>query len=353
MDEIRFGDIGRMRKALVDLASELSAWSLPASSLDILRDAFGSGWDVCTVSQSSPNERGCHHSSLNRGSFYDGAEVYFGWGIPRKLVLAASRTLKWVHSAAAGVGASITQELRMSGTVFTNSRGIHAEPVSDWVIAAIGFCTRGFHEAVAAQQDCSWARQAITASDVELTEFSSLRVGVVGLGGIGMAVARKCSALGMEVRAIRRLPSAPKPAELAWVGGPDKLVELAANSDVLVMALPHTDATVNLVDDLVLRALPRGAYVLNVSRGGILDETALLAQLESGHVRGCVLDVFAKEPLDREHRFWSHPRVFVTPHVSAVTHLYWGREVALMVDNVGRFLKGDQLRNVVNLEAGY
>jgi glyoxylate/hydroxypyruvate reductase A len=193
----------------------------------------------------------------------------------------------------------------------------------------------------------------MTASDAELTEFSSLRVGVVGLGGIGMAVARKCTALGMEVRAVRRLASAPKPAEVTWVGGPHELADLAANSDVLVLALPHTGATVNLVDDLVLRALPRGAYVLNVSRGGILDETALLEQMESGHIRGCVLDVFAEEPLDRGHRFWSHPRVFLTPHVSAVTQLYWGREVALLVENIGRFLQGNRLRNVVNLEAGY
>lgn len=93
--------------------------------------------------------------------------------------------------------------------------------------------------------------------------------------------------------------------------------------------------------------------MLNVSRGGILNETALLEQLDGGHIRGCVLDVFAEEPLDRDHRFWSHPRVFVTPHVCAVTHRYLVRGIALMVENIGRFLRGDQLRNVVNLEAGY
>ena len=341
------------RKALVDLTSEHPAWSLPATSFDTLREAFGAGWEVGAVSTNTSNDRDRSNSPIGKEDIYDGAEVYLGWGIPRKVVRAALGTLKWVHSAAAGVGASITEELCSSGTVFTNSRGIHAEPVSDWVIAAIGFCARGFHEAVAAQRDRRWARQAMTASDVALTEYSSMRVGVVGLGGIGMAVARKCAALGMEVRAVRRLASAPLPANVTWVGGPDELHELAANSDILVLALPHTGATVNLVDDSVFRALPRGAYVLNVSRGGILNETALLANLESGHVRGCVLDVFANEPLEREHRFWNHPRVFMTPHVSAVTDRFWGREVALMIENVGRFLHGDRLRNVVNLEAGY
>jgi len=322
-------------------------------SLETLRGAFGSGWEVCGVASNTSNEKGGSDSVVNQDSLYEGAEVYFGWGIPRKAVRGRSGTLRWVHSAAAGVGASITAELRASRITFTNSRGIHAEPVSDWVIAAIGFCARGFHEAVAAQRERRWARQHLTASEVRLTEYSSLRVGVVGLGGIGGAVARKCAALGMEVRAVRRDVSAPKPAVVSWVGGPAELPQLAANSDVLVLALPHTGATVNLVGDSVLRVLPRGAYVLNVSRGGILDEAALLAQLENGHVRGCVLDVFAKEPMESEHPFWDHPRVFVTPHVSAVTHLYWGRELALIIENIGRFLQGDRLRNVVNLEAGY
>ena len=313
-----------MRKAVIDLASQHPAWSLPAMSLEVLRRAFGSGWEVCGVASHTSNERGRSDSVVDQANLYEGAEVFFGWGIPRKVVRGGLETLRWVHSAAAGVGASITAELRASEITFTNSRGIHAEPVSDWVIAAIGFCARGFHEAVAAQRESRWARLPLTASEARLTEYSSLRVGVVGLGGIGGAVARKCAALGMEVRAVRRCVSTTKPAEVSWVGGPEELTELAANSDVLVLALPHTGATANLIGDMVLRALPRGAYVLNVSRGGILDETALLAQLESGLIRGCVLDVFAGEPLDREHPFWDHPRVFVTPHVSAVTHLYWG-----------------------------
>ena len=335
------------------MASEYPVWSLPPGSLEVLREAFGSSWEICEVTaNTSDNSYGCGKRLDDVGSL-EGVEVYFGWGIPRRVVGAASGTLKWVHSAAAGIGASITDELRASGAVLTNSRGIHAEPVSDWVIAAIGFCARGFHEAVAAQRERRWSRKALTESDVRLPEFSALRVGVVGLGGIGKAVARKCAALGMEVRAVRRLVSGTVPAGVSWVGGPDELPKLAANSDVLVLAVPHTGATANLIGESVLRALPRGAYLLNVSRGGILDETALLAQLESGHIGGCVLDVFATEPLERTHAFWSHPKVFVTPHVSAVTRHFWGREIALIVENIGRFLRGDRLRNVVNLEAGY
>lgn len=342
-----------MRKAVVDLASVHPAWSVPAASLDAVRQAFGDGWEVRVDPAPQSNGGVVLCRSGDDDFAFSGVEVYLGWGLPRKVVRGASGTLRWAHSGAAGVGNSLTAELRESGATLTNSRGIHAEPISDWVIAAIGFCTRGFHEAMAAQRAGRWGRSEMTSVEAGLTEFSGLRVGVVGLGGIGMAVARKCSALGMEVRAVRRQESVQRPDCVAWVGGTADLRELAAQSDVLVLALPHTTRTKGLIGVEVLQTLPRGAFVLNVSRGEILDEPALLDQLDSGHIRGCVLDVFAKEPLEPGHPFWEHPRVFVTPHASAVTNRFWMRETDLIVENVGRFLRGEPLLNVVNFEIGY
>ena len=342
-----------MRRALVDLASEHAAWTIPSTSVDALRSAFGPGWDVCEIEGSDKAYTDASHRPPNEPGSYECVEVYFGWSVPRNVVAVSQGTLKWVHTGAAGVGGSINEQLRSSGVVLTNSQGIHAEPISDSVIAAIGFCIRGFHAAVAAQKEHDWTKQPFTSADAELTEFSSLRVGIVGLGGIGSAVARKCHALGMEVRAVRRQTSDNEPSGVCWVGGPDELHELAAQSDVLVLTVPRTAETTNLIDDTVLRALPRGAYLLNVSRGGILDETALLGCLKDGHVHGCVLDVFATEPLDSAHPLWDEPRVLVTPHVGAVSDRFWEREMDLIVENIGRFLRGDRLKNVVNLEAGY
>lgn len=342
-----------MRKALVDLASEHAAWSIPSARLEAMRVAFGSRWDVSAIvgSDKTGTEGSCRPPK-DAGA-RKGVEVYFGWSVPRNVVEASLGTLRWAHTGAAGVGGSINEQLRSSGVVLTNSRGIHAEPISDWVIAAIGFCIRGFHAAVAVQNEHCWTKQPFTSAEARLTEFSSLRVGIVGLGGIGSAVASKCRALGMEVRAVRRRLSEEDAAYQSWVGGPDKLGELAAQSDVLVLTVPRTAATTNLIDEKILRALPRGAYLLNVSRGGILDETALLGCLQDGHVRGCVLDVFATEPLDSAHPLWDEPRVLITPHVSAVSDRFWERELDLIVENIGRFLRGDRLKNVVNLEAGY
>ena len=140
---------------------------------------------------------------------------------------------------------------------------------------------------------------------------------------------------------------------MSWIGGPDELLELASQSDVLVIAAPQTASTFQLVGSKVLAALPKGAYVLNVARGALLDEDALLVHLNSGHLAGSVLDVFATEPLPEDHPFWSHPKVFVTPHVSGVSHRFWEREMELIVDNIGRYLRGNRLRNLVNLTAGY
>jgi phosphoglycerate dehydrogenase-like enzyme len=338
---------------LVDLASEQEAWSIPPACVDSIRAAFGPEWEVHEVKCSDAVITEASGKLPDDKGEYGGVEAYFGWSVPRKLVSASAGTLKWAHTGAAGVGGSINDELIASGAVVTNSRGVHAEPMADWVIASIGFCIRGFHEAVAAQRAHRWEWEPFHSSGKRMTEYSSVRVGIVGLGGIGMTVARKCRALGMTVRAIRRRPSAPKPPEVEWVGGPRNLSELAEQSDVLVLALPRTASTKNLVDDAILRALPRGAYLLNVARGGILDESALIEHLENGHIRGCVLDVFASEPLDADHPFWDNPRVFMTPHVSAVTDRFWEREIDLIVENIGRYLKGDRLRNVVNLDAGY
>jgi phosphoglycerate dehydrogenase-like enzyme len=251
------------------------------------------------------------------------------------------------------VRASLSPEFLATGARLTNSRGVHAQPIADWVVAAIGFCVRGFHSAVAAQREGRWIKDAFTDGRVPVREFGRTRVGIVGLGGIGEAVARRCAALGMEVRAVRRRPRAPRPGRIKWVGGPGQLLQLAKQSDVLVVAAPDTGATRGLIGDAVLGALPRGAFLINVARGSLLDEQALLTHLETGHLAGCALDVYSAEPLPAGHSFWNHPHVLVSPHVSAVTDRFWERETSLLVDNVRRYLRGAKLKNLVDLKAGY
>ena len=140
---------------------------------------------------------------------------------------------------------------------------------------------------------------------------------------------------------------------MSWVGGLSDLPKLASGSDVLVIAAPHTNATAAAVNRAVLERLPLHAIVVNVSRGSLLDEHALLDLLEQRRLQGAALDVFGTEPLPADHPFWRHPRVLVAPHVSGVTTGFWERETALIVENIQRYLEGAPLLNVVDLEAGY
>nr|AKQ04693.1 putative oxidoreductase [uncultured Gemmatimonadetes bacterium Rifle_16ft_4_minimus_7] len=342
-----------MRRVVIDLVSPRPLWSITPEAAAAIRRAFGRGFDVIEVNSATSSDGDGGAGSAEAATAARGAEVYLGYGVPRAVAQAALGTLRWAHSAAAGVRATITPEFLATGAMLTNAKGLHAEPMADWAVTAIGFCLRGFHHAVAAQREARWTKDEFTDGRVPVREFGGARVGLVGLGGIGAAVARRCVALGMEVRAVRRRPRRPRPRGVTWVGGPTQLSELAKRSDVLVIAAPDTGATRGVVNDPVLRALPRGAYVVSMARGSLLDEQALLVHLESGQVAGCVLDVYAKEPLPQDHPFWRHPRVLVSPHVSAVSDRFWERETALLVNNIRRYRRGAKLQNLVDLEAGY
>jgi phosphoglycerate dehydrogenase-like enzyme len=206
---------------------------------------------------------------------------------------------------------------------------------------------------VEAQTLGRWTKDEFADLLIPVRELADLRVGILGLGGIGSAVAHRALALGMTVAGVRRRAEHGGPPGTRWVGSLDQLPRLAAESDCLVIAAPETAATVGAVGRGVLERLPRGAIVVNVSRGGLLDEEALLSLLNAGRLRGAALDVFAVEPLPPRHPFWGHPRILVSPHVSAVTSRYWEREMGLILENVRRYLAGAPLLNTVDLEAGY
>ena len=313
---------------------------------------MGAGWDVQEIKAPAVSDGDGGSGSPEAIAAAQGAEIYLGFGVPSGVAAAAKDTLRWAHTATAGVGSSLAH---MSGSrvLLTNSAGVHAEPMADWVVAAIAYFTRGLDRMVSAQRQGRWAKEDFTDGAIPMREFRELRLGVFGLGGIGTAVARRGLALGMKVSGVRRRPERGGPKGVEWVGKLDDLPRLASGSDVLVVAAPHTTETVGAVDRRVLERLPHQALVVNVSRGSLLDETALLELLELRRLRGAALDVFATEPLPPGHPFWTHPRVLVAPHVSAVSGRFWERETALIVDNIRSYLAGAPLTNLVDLEAGY
>ncbi len=341
-----------MRRLVVDLRSRRPAWRIPDRSIAAIRETAGPGWEVVDVAAPADSDGDGGPGAPEAVVAAAGAEVYFGYGVPVGVAQAARGTLRWAHSGTAGVAAALAH-LRGSGVTLTNSAGVHAEPMADWALAAVAYFARGLDVMVAAQREGRWVKDEFTELRWPVRELRDLRLGIVGLGGIGVAVARRGLALGLRVAAVRRRPERGGIGGLAWIGGTDQVGRLCAESDVLVLAAPHTRETAGLLDASLLARLPAQAIVVNVARGSLVDEAALRDALDTGHLRGAALDVFGTEPLPPGHPFWSHPRVLVSPHVCAVTTRFWERETALILDNLRRYLAGEPLVNVVDSDAGY
>ena len=337
------------RRLVVDLASPHAAWRVPPSTVATIRAALGPGWAVVEVPAPTPADGPGTPEAMAAAR---GAEIYLGHVVPADVAKAGRGTLRWAHTVTAGVAPSLPH---LAGTVIvlTISAAIHAEPIADWTLAAIAYFARGLDRMREFQAAGRWAWAEFTGFEVPVREFGELRLGVFGLGGIGGAIARRGVALGMSVAGVRRRPARGGPTGVRWVGGLGDLPRLAAESDCFVIAAPHTAETRGAVSRAVLERLPPDAVVVNVSRGTLLDETALLDALDASRLRGAALDVFDAEPLPAGHAFWRHPRVLVSPHVAAVTARFWERETGLIVENIRRYLAGSPLANTVDPEAGY
>ncbi|HMS02982.1 MAG TPA: D-2-hydroxyacid dehydrogenase [Gemmatimonadaceae bacterium] len=343
-----------VRRLVVDLNSTAPTMALPAWGLERLRAGTPEGWELVSIASATDSSGdGTNAVSAETMAAIGEAEAYFGYGLPASLVAAAPR-LRWAHSASAGVGSSITPALLSSGLVFTNSAGVYAEAMADTVLAGVTYFARGLDHAVHQQMAGVWDKRPFQTPPFAVREVADLRVLVVGAGGIGQAVAARFTALGAECTGVRRRPALGVPAGFARGVGVEALESVLPDADVLVLAAPLTAISRGVMDARRLALLPLGAIVVNVARGALLDDGALLAALDAGRLRGAALDVFAEEPLPAGHPFWGHPRVLVTPHVSGVSPArHWERALALFEDNWRRWVAGESLRNVVDPVAGY
>ncbi len=343
-----------VRRVVVDLVSSAQHMQLPSWAADRLRAAAPSGWEVIVINSIAKSVgSGTNQPSAESLAAVPTAEVYFGFGLSPE-VIAAAPYLRWAHSVSAGITSSITPALRDSGIAFTNSAGVYAEGMADTVLAGVLHFVRGLDFAVRQQAEATWGQRPFIGGEARLRELNECRVLVVGAGGIGSAVAQRFTALGCSCVGIRRRPELGIPDGFARVTGVSMLSTEIVTTDVLVLAAPLTESSHGLVDEALLALLPPGAIVVNVARGGLIVDAALLAALDSGQVRGAVLDVFEKEPLPPEHPYWRHPSVLITPHVSGVSpRRSWARALDLFEDNWRRWAAGEPLRNVVDLDAGY
>jgi phosphoglycerate dehydrogenase-like enzyme len=253
------------------------------------------------------------------------------------LALRDAKELRWMHTFSAGVDNPFFGQLRARGIRLTTSSGAHAVPIAQTVIWYLLALSRNAEERRDAQRRRAWERRSV----VDLQERT---LGVVGLGPIGLEVARLGAALRMRVVGVRRTPRGDEPCE-TWPLA--RLDELLAIADALVLAIPLADETRHLLDARRLALVKRGAWLVNVGRGALVDESALAAALASGQLGGAGLDVFEVEPLPVESPLWSLPNVIVTPHDSGDSPGNLHRATAIFLDNLARYGRGEPLRNEV------
>jgi len=321
---------------LVAIFSNTVAWTIPAARVDDLRRQF----PALTFLHAGDEE------AMVR--LIPAAEVAFTSRLNAR-AFAAARALRWVHSPAAGVGSMLFPAMEESAVVLSNSRGMNAVAVAEHALLLMLATARRLPEAVRAQTDRRWI------SD-ELAGLPALRgrtLLIVGLGAIGRELAKMASGIGMRVIGTRREVEDPLPEGVAAAFGPGDLAGLLPEADVVVLAAPLTSETRGLIGRAELSRMKPGAWLVNVARGKLVDEPALVRALEERAIAGAALDVFAHEPLAEASPLWSMPNVLVTPHVAGFREDYWEAAAALFAENLRRYLDGETMANVVDKRAGY
>jgi phosphoglycerate dehydrogenase-like enzyme len=274
-------------------------------------------------------------------------------------LLARAPRLTWVHSATSGVDRALTPAALERGLVVTNARGVFSRPIAEYVLMMILAVSRRLPQLLELQRERTW-------QPLEGAELRDVTVGIVGLGSIGRAVGALATGFGCRVVAVRRRADGNTespgrddeersfgPIRLDRVGGRETLPELLAESDFIVLAAPLTPETEEMINAETLAMVKPGAWLINVARGRLIDERALLRALRDGELGGAVLDTFRDQPLPPMSPFYDLPNVIVTPHTAWSSGRVLDRSVELFCDNLRRFAAGDTLLNVVDPSAGY
>ncbi|MBI2907279.1 MAG: D-2-hydroxyacid dehydrogenase [Chloroflexi bacterium] len=273
-------------------------------------------------------------------------EVIYGLRFPKDLTERAPR-LKWVQTSSAGIDTILGSSLWRSHVTITNASGIHVVPMREHVLGIMLLFARRFRLALAQQQQRYWKRYVPE-------ELCGKTLGVVGLGRIGESVACLARAFGMSVVAVRRSATGRETSPVAdKLYPPTGLLEMLGECDFVLVSVALTDETRKLIGERELKAMKPTAYIMNIARGQVIDEAALIEALKENWIAGAGLDVFDNEPLPPESELWTLPNVIITPHEAGVMPEYNTRALEVFLENLRRYLAGQPLINVVDRARGY
>jgi len=279
------------------------------------------------------------------------ADIAIAWSL-RGEQISAARKLKWIHSTATAVHALISRELQESEIVVTNARDVHGPVVAEHAMALAFALAKRLPQAMGYQQQKHWAQEELWTATPRPRELQGATMTIVGLGGIGRPLARLARAAGMRIVGVREHHDRK-------IGSVDKTYGFAdldralGEGDFVVLALPVTPRTHHVINAARLACLKPEAYLINVGRGVLIDEEALIAALRARSFTGAALDVASEEPLPPESPLWAMDNVLITPHIAGLTEQMWERHYATFTENLRRFLRGDRLLYVVDKDKGY
>ena len=253
--------------------------------------------------------------------------------------------LKWIHLGNAGVDNSLFKEVINSKTIITNSRGINAVPVSEFVLSTILFLSKHLSDCLNFKLNKKWTQWEIAKKNNTLADQT---IGIIGYGAIGKAIAKKAKAFDMNVIAIKRLQKKKESKlyvnELLPI---NHLNYLLSNSKYVVIACPLTPKTKNMINKKNIKLISNESYIINISRGGIINENTLIKQLKNKHIKGAVLDVFESEPLDVNSMLFNLNNTFLSPHIAGNFKEYQAKVIESFRENLYKFINGKRLNNRV------
>lgn len=275
-----------------------------------------------------------------------GASIFFRWWLSQEEGdrLLETHPVRWLHTGSAGVDHILTPRFLASDIVLTNSSGVHATSIAEWVVAAILMFEKDLPSMLERQRNRVW-------EIVQRDELGGKTAVFLGAGRIAGEIASRLRPFGVNLRALRRHVKRDERFDQSFAI--DDVHAHVGDADWLIVTLPLTSSTRGIVDAGLLARLPSRCRVVNVARGEIVDEPALTAALQEKRLAGAILDVFAEEPLPSEHSLWETPGVLVLPHTTWRSPQVQKKQLDLFEENVRRFLRGESLLNVVDVTAGY
>ncbi len=301
-------------------------------------DDLRSGAEIVVGNSRSEVEKAAAHAS-----------VVFNWSGSLELlrdVIRVAPQLQWLHSRSVGLERTLFPELIEHSVILTNGRGVYSAALGEFALAAILYFAKDFRRMVRNQMATTWEQFDVIA-------VSGQTVGIVGYGDIGRAVATRVRPLGMKVLALKRhISSSPDPL-IEQTYGPDGLIEMFSRSDYVVVAAPLTAETRGMIAERQFAAMKSTGVVINVGRGPIIKEEAMLHALSSGRIKGAALDVFDEEPLPPDHPFYRMENILLSPHCADHTSDWLEQAMRLFIEQYERFRTGQPLLYVVNKKLGY